>query len=107
MIDGAVDVGDGAAAPADQVVVLVGARVVDGGAALRGDPADEAELLEQLQGRVDRRQRDARHPAGDVGVDLLGRRVAVEVISRCGVTRWPRARRASRRRSSWAIMGRL
>ena len=49
VIDGAVDVGDGAAAPADQVVVLVGARVVDGGAALRGDPAHEADLLEQLQ----------------------------------------------------------
>src|SRR3954463_12801914 len=32
---------------ADRVVVIVGPRVVDDGAALRGHAADEAELLEQ------------------------------------------------------------
>jgi len=75
-VDGRLEVLHAAAAAADHVVVGVGARVVDGGAARGTDAAHEAELVEQLERRVDRRRRQARHPGRELAVDLLGREVA-------------------------------
>ena len=69
------DVGDRATAPADQVVVVVRARVVDDRAALGGHALDEPELPQQLQRRVDGGEGDARHQLADLVVDLLRRDV--------------------------------
>ena len=69
-----------AALPADQVVVLPHPGVVDHAAPDGRDAAGEPELLEQLQRRVDRRQRDAGHPAGDLGEQELGGDVAVQLL---------------------------
>ena len=55
LVELGVDVDDDAAARADRVVVVGDARVPHDGAALGRHAADEAELLEQLERRVDGR----------------------------------------------------
>ena len=105
-VDLGVEVGDRAAVVADEVVVRVHARVV-ADRPPRADPRGEAEVGEQLEAGVDRRQRDARHGPVDPLQHLLGGRVApsacsaLKIARRCGVTRSSRARRAVRI-SSWA-----
>ena len=78
-VDRSVDVGDRAASAAHEMVVLVGARVVDDRAALRRDATGQAERLEQIERGVHRRQRDAGHAGADLGVHVLGGDVPVEI----------------------------
>jgi hypothetical protein len=73
-----VEVLDPTAAAADQMVVLVGARVVEGGAFDDGGAADDAEVLEEVEGRVDGRKRNVGKLWRDGGEHLLSGHVAVE-----------------------------
>jgi hypothetical protein len=76
-----VEVLDRAADRADEVVVRVHARIEQRRAgALHA--AHHAELLEQLERGVDRRQRDVRQAVGDGLQQLVGRHVAVELAQR-------------------------
>jgi hypothetical protein len=62
------------------VVVRRGARVIERGPAGHRDPPDGPEVLEQLERRVDGRQRHARQPVRDRAEDLLGGDVRVELV---------------------------
>ena len=73
-----VDVDDRAAAAAREVRVRLGARVEEGRGPAGIDPPDEAERLEQLEGRVDGRQRQPGEALGRRARDLLGVGVAAE-----------------------------
>ena len=55
----------------DQVLVRIGARVVQGGAHAGIQSTNQTELDEQLQGGVDRRSRDARQLTSNGSPDLL------------------------------------
>ena len=66
---------DPAAVAADHVVVGVGAGVPEEGAATAVHPPDDAELLEELECRVDGRQRDAGQALARLGEELLGAHV--------------------------------
>ena len=99
-VDRTLDVDDRAAAAAGEVMVLVGARVVDDGAALRGDAVDQPDRLEQLERRVHggsetpgmRRLTSSNTISADT---WRSRSLTTRAtIRRCGVTRWPRSRRA-------------
>ena len=74
-LDRSLDVLDGAAAPARHVVVRVRARVEHHRPATRLDAADEAQVLEQLERRVDGRQRGARQGVRHACENLLRREV--------------------------------
>ena len=76
-VDGGVEVDHGAAGVADEVVVRVGAGVVADRAA-GVDARGEAEVGEQLEAGVDRRQRDARDGPVDPLQHVLRGRVAAE-----------------------------
>jgi hypothetical protein len=72
-----VDVLDTTAAAADEVAVVLEARVVERDAARRGDTPDEPELLEELEGRVDGRKRHVGQPLARLASKLLGGHVPV------------------------------
>jgi hypothetical protein len=61
------------------VVVVLGAGVVEGGAAGRDEAAHGAELLEQVERRVDRGQRQVRQARFGGPQDLLGGDVPIEL----------------------------
>ncbi len=69
---GQLEICDRAAAAADHVRVGLHAGVEDDGAAPGPHAADQAELLEQLERGVDRRQRGAGEHVGDGSEHLLG-----------------------------------
>ena len=77
-----IHVGHLAAAGADEVVMLLDARIPQRGAAAGGETLHDAELLEELEGRIDRGQRRVGQALRDSLQHLLGREVPVEIEQR-------------------------
>jgi hypothetical protein len=70
------------AGSANDVVMQLGPGVPQGGWAAGGDPMRDAQLLEQLEGGVDGRQRGVRELRLDAGKHLLGGRMPSEIGER-------------------------
>jgi hypothetical protein len=70
------------AGSANDVVVQLGPGIPQGAWAAGGDPTRDAQLLEQLQGGVDGRQRSVRELRLDAGKHLLCGRVPSEIGER-------------------------
>jgi hypothetical protein len=83
-VDPHVEVLDRSADAADDVVVQLGAGIPEGGRAAGRNSVGEAQLFEQLESRVDRRQRGVRQPRLHPGQHLLGGRMLGE-IAECAV----------------------
>jgi hypothetical protein len=78
-LDPHVQVLDGSAGSANEVVVSLWAGIPQGSGAAGGDAVRDAQLLEQLQRSVDRRQRGVWELRPHAGEHLLGGRVPPEV----------------------------
>src|SRR6185437_8516185 len=76
-LDRSLDVLDGAAATAREVVVRIRAGVEDHRPAAGLDAPDDAQLLEQLERRVDRRQRGPGESVRDACENLVRGQVAL------------------------------
>ena len=81
-LDAAVEVLDLSAAVADHVIVRVGPRVVEDGALAHAQPADQAQLLEELERGVDGGRGHVGQPVRDARQHLLGGHVPVQFVQR-------------------------
>lgn len=75
VVDRRLEVLHATAAAAHDVLMLVGAGVEERGAGLGGHAPDQAKLLEELEGRVNGRQRHVRQLGARLAQDILRRHV--------------------------------
>jgi hypothetical protein len=81
-VDPHVQILDGSAGPADEVVMHLGAGVPERRRAAGGHSVCDAHLLEQLECRVDRRERRVREPRLHAGEHLLGAGMPTDIGER-------------------------
>jgi hypothetical protein len=81
-VDPHVQILDGSARPADEVVMHLGAGVPERRRAAGGNAVCDAHLLEQFESRVDRRERSIRESRLDVGEHLLCGRMPTDIGER-------------------------
>jgi hypothetical protein len=81
-VDAHVQILDGSTGSANEVVMQLGAGVPERLRAAGGNPVRDAHLLEELESRVDRRERSVREPWLHAGQHLLSARVSADICER-------------------------